>query len=825
MTSFHKPTPPGQESQEGTPPEKQEQQSLRSYMTPAGEKGQLEAGAQGAKPGTTPGSVPPLSPTPTDSGHLPAGHMPATYPTEQSEQKKPESSLPGSGLRSFNQFSPTPSQFSPLSPTQRSEAANNLRPPLPNLPGSGSGLLARPATSLPPPANAPANRSPHTQPVPQPFNPPNNGSGLAAQAVATIAVAPSQPPQQKDNIAQQAPEIVNGNIILYRSEHFYVRTAYRPGQRKDPLRKPSGNTQVIPRIMPEQGSRIAQSETRLLPRISPINPLKKERFPIPAWFEAIVITIALACSFVAHAVNLFDFPRYELDEGTYMSSAWAILNGQLTPYPYGYGHPPVAWMQIAAWIKLAGGFFAFGNAINSGRVLMIFFAAGSGLLTYMIIRRLEGNRTAGILALVIFSFSPLAITYQRQVLLDNVAIFWLLLSLYLLVVGNSRLVYIVSSALCFGIAILSKEVLLLFVPGMLYAVWLHTTSFQRKFALVAFTYTTIAFVSGFVLLALLKGELFPYEWHLPWDTHTHLSLIDTYLYQGSRTQTEGSFLGSLKNWVAGDKLFMLGSLGTMFLNLIVGWWRRKQLLMALLAISFWFLLVRGGVVFAFYLIPLIPLMAMNAAMAINMLFGWLGKLIHLDLVRVALILGVIAMLVQYDFQISDLIYTRQATATQNAALAWVRNNVPRNDFIVVNSYFYTDLHVPGGLGVGDGPPFPYAHIYVNVATDPELFSRILQNNWDRIDYIVADPEVLGYITALSATSADPSHTLKQAFDHSTLCAQFTSPDHDAQLTIKIYKVEHKSSPPMVTVRPGDTGTGTAATIGTNPIINRRVLIA
>src|SRR6266487_6307339 len=165
MTSFHKPTPPGQESQEGTPPEKQEQQSLRSYMTPAGEKGQLEAGAQGAK---------------------------------------------------------TPSQFSPLSPTQRPEAANNLRPPLPNLPGSGSGLLARPATSLPPPANAPANRSPHTQPVPQPFNPPNNGSGLAAQAVATIAVAPSQPPQQKDNIAQQAPEIVNGNIILYRSEHFYV---------------------------------------------------------------------------------------------------------------------------------------------------------------------------------------------------------------------------------------------------------------------------------------------------------------------------------------------------------------------------------------------------------------------------------------------------------------------------------------------------------------------------------------------------------------------------------------------------------------------------
>src|SRR6266487_5220051 len=448
--------------------------------------------------------------------------------------------------------------------------------------------------------------------------------------------------------AQQ--EIENGNVILYRRPNFFLRTAYRPGLRQNPLRKPTGNTTVMPKVMPHQETRIADSNTHLMPSVT-LNTTKQTRaIPLPAWLEAITVVLSLVGTFVAHAYNMFNFPRYELDEGTYMSNAWAITQGLISPDPYGYGHPPLAWMQIAAWIKLSGGFFAFGNAINSGRVLMIFFAAGSGLLTYMIIRRLEGNRTAGILALVIFSFSPLAITYQRQVLLDNVAIFWLLLSLYLLVVGNSRLVYIVSSALCFGIAILSKEVLLLFVPGMLYAVWLHTTSFQRKFALVAFTYTTIAFVSGFVLLALLKGELFPYAWHLPCDTHTHLSLIDTYLYQGSRTQTEGSFLGSLKNWVAGDKLFMLGSLGTMFLNLIVGWWRRKQLLMALLAISFWFLLVRGGVVFAFYLIPLIGLMALISAMAINMLFGWLGKLIHLDLVRVALILGVIAMLVQYDFQ-------------------------------------------------------------------------------------------------------------------------------------------------------------------------------
>ncbi len=605
----------------------------------------------------------------------------------------------------------------------------------------------------------------------------------------------------------QGLEIEDGNVILHRKHNFFVRTVYRPGQRQNPLKRPSGRTTALPKVMPNQEKRIAASETRMMPSVVPINPVKEKAIPVPAWLEAIVVVIGLMASLVAHALNMFNFPRYELDEGTYMSSAWAILNGGITPYPYGYGHPPLAWIQIAAWVQFTGGFFTFGNALNSGRVLMLLYALGCSLLTYLIVRRLGGSRSAGLLALIIFSLSPLSITYQRQVLLDNVGTFWLLLSLYLLVVGNSRLFYIGSAALSFGIAILSKEIFLLFVPVMIYAVWLHTTRFQRKFALVAFIYTIVALSSSFVLLAILKGELLPYDiylpwshqvWHLPWDTHNHLSMFDTFISQAQRGQNQGNFLDSWKDWTNGDIVLMTLSIATIAFNLVVGWWNRKQLMLALFSISFWILLVRGGVVLSFYFIPMIPLVAMNAAMAANTIAGWVGKLVHLDFVRALLVFGVLVAIVPYDLQHSATVFTQHPTSAQTDAMGWIRANVPRKSFIVINSYLYMDLRTPGGAGVGNGATYPFAHIYFNVATDPELHDKLLQGNRDRIDYIVADSEMLNDIEHIGGQFK----IIKDALDHSILRAEFRADDHETQLVIRIYQVIHKFPQPMVSAPPG-----------------------
>ena len=606
----------------------------------------------------------------------------------------------------------------------------------------------------------------------------------------------------------QRPEVENGNIILYRTHNFFLRTVYRPGRRSNPLRRPTGHTSVMPRVLPDQEKRIASSETRVMPNIT-INATKQTRtIPIPAWLEAILLVISLAGVAVAHAYNMFNFPRYELDEGTYMSNAWAITQGLISPYPYGYGHPPLAWMQIAGWLELTGGPFTFGNALNSGRVLMLLYAVGCALLVYLIVRRMVGSASAGILALVIFSFSPLSITYQRQVFLDNMATFWMLLSLYLLVVGKSRLKYIVGAAIAFGLSVLSKEVYLVAFPALVYAAWLYTTKFQRKFGMVSFIYAVIAVCSSFVLLAVLKDELFPYSWHLPWDTHPHLSLLDTFVGQAQRGQVGGSFQASWEIWLDSDPVFILLSLAFPLFNLVYGWWNRKHLMLSLITIIFWLLLVRGGQVLSFYIIPLIPLVALNAAIALNTILGWLGKLMHFDFVRVALLVVVIAVVLPYDLIETGFRFYQHPTSAQQDALVWVRNNVPHNAFIVINSYLYVDLRLPGGQGTGDGAPYPHAEVYWNVAFDPELHDMALEGNWDRIDYIVADSEMLHDIQ----TYGSGMNIIKDAYEHSVLRADFRADDHNLQIVVQVYQVIHKFAPPIVY---HGQGSGSGATAQTN----------
>ncbi|HKF35376.1 MAG TPA: phospholipid carrier-dependent glycosyltransferase, partial [Ktedonobacteraceae bacterium] len=658
------------------------------------------------------------------------------------------------------------------------------------------------------------------------------------------------PTQALDAQVAPPPEVVNGNIILYRRPNFFVRTAYRPGQKQPPLRKPSGYTAKTPTVIPDQGKRIASGETRLMPKVT-VHTIKQTRaIPLPAWLEAVIVVLALAGTCVSHAFNMFHFPRYELDEGTYMSNAWAFTQGMLSPYPYGYGHPPLAWIQIAAWIKLTGGIFTFGNALNSGRAFMLLYAVGSALLVYLIVRRLGGSRSAALLAPAIFSFSPLSITYQVQVFLDNIATFWLLLSIYLLVVSNSRLIYIVLAAIALGISILSKEVYVVALPAMIYGAWLHTTRFQRKFTLVAFIYIVIAICSGFVLLAVLKGELFPDTWHLPGDTHPHLSMWDTFIGQAQRGQENGSLAQSLSAW-EDDKLFLFCSLAAPGFNLLYGLWNRKLLLyylflslppfrffvkgwlrktkeslpdvtvvrdrhflLALLALFFWLLLVRGGQVLSFYILPLIPLVALNTAMALNTILGWLGRLVRLDVVRAILLVIAIAAVVTYDVQQTGFRFYQHPTSAQNQALVWIRAHVPHNAFIVINSYLYLDLHVPGGVGVGDGAPYPHAEIYWNVAYDPELYSQsgALENNPDRIDYIVADSEMLRDIQ----TYGGQMDIINQALKKSVKLAEFRADDHSLQIVVDVFQVIHKNPPQNVYQSPA-AGSGALAQASTTAL--------
>jgi uncharacterized membrane protein YhaH (DUF805 family) len=607
-------------------------------------------------------------------------------------------------------------------------------------------------------------------------------------------------PVQKNEIGHRALLTDVQHIrVLFRRENFFV------------LARARQNPRLVPQLV-DGGVETDLDDHHAIPRESVVHNratildaiIRPERnrstvylgartLTVPTWLEAILVFVGLAGSFAAHAINMFYYPGYGLDEGTYMMYSWAVTHGNLTNYPYGYGHPPLAWILIALWEKLTGGFATFGTAINSGRVLVLFVAVGSALLVYQIARKLGAGLSACLLGLAIFSFSPLSITFQREVLLDNFATFWFLLSLYLVVASKSRLFYTVSAAICFGISLLSKEVMIVFIPVMIYVVWLHTTRFQRTFALIAFIYIVIAFGFTFILMAALKGELFPYNWHLPWDQHPHLSLIDTYISQSQRDQSQGSFIISWDAWVKGDPLLMVLGIAAPAFNLITGWWDRKRLFLALLALSFWALLARGGVDFAFYIIPLIPLIALNAVFALKALIDWIGRFARFELVGIVLILVAFVGLINFDIQHSlqpNNLFAQRPALVETEVLTWIRTQVPRRAMLVINSNLYADLHEQEGDGVGDGATYPHAEVYWNVALDPALHDTLLRGDWDRIDYIIADPGILHDIEIYGGGM----NMIKKALEHSILRVEFKGDDNEL---VQIFQVIHNQPTPEV----------------------------
>ena len=233
---------------------------------------------------------------------------------------------------------------------------------------------------------------------------------------------------------------------------------------------------------------------------------------------------------------------------------------------------------------------------------------------------------------------------------------------------------------------------------------------------------------------------------------------------------------------------------------MVGLWRRDRLFVALAGATYWALLLRGGVVLPFYVIILIPLVALNAALALDSLLSLLRRFARVELAGVALVACIAATILAYDFSISNDIFTQRPTVAQTEAMVWIRNHVSPDSVVVINSYLYMDLREPGGAGVGDGATYPYAHVYWNMAYDPELHDGLLQDDWDRIDYIVADSEMLRDI----ATAGGEMVVIDSALKHSVLRQEFRQDDNETlkkgansreqQIVISIYQVTHKMPP-------------------------------
>ena len=595
------------------------------------------------------------------------------------------------------------------------------------------------------------------------------------------------PKQQNQNEAPppQQPEAKDpGNVTLFRTGNFFVH-AFTPLQKTGRLQNASGSATILERIRwtSAEKQRLLAAQTRLLPQIDTFDNAQWQEIPIPYWFEAMVVALIIGITMVLQGLNLFDAPAYSVDEGNSMSDAWAILHGMITPYAYTYNHPPLGWIQIAAWVQLTGGLSSFGNAINSGRVFMLLLAGASSLLLYLIASHLSGSRSAALLAVIIYTLSPLSLLYRREVLLDNIGIFWLLLSLSLITAGKSKQQTFVIAAVALGIAILSKGMLVLFVPAMLYAVWLYATPFQRKFSLLVFLYVTFAVTSTFVLLALLKGELVP-SGVFPWDKGTHLSLIGMLVQTWQQSAQSGQFRITWNVWLNTDLLLLVAGTIAMFVNILGGTVNRFQLLTAFFSATYSLYLLLSNASEPSFIVPLLPFLALNIVMALNTPLRRVTRKTGFDLGRAMLIFIVIGVLLTAGLQQATSQQVKNVAEPQRQAMLWIRNNVSRNATIVTNSYLYSDLREPGSMGVGDGTPFSHAQIYSNASLDPAVYAGEWKGNWQSINYIVVDPTMQQDIQSNTDYAL-----LNEALHHGIMQAQFGA-SQDGTL-IQVYQIISK----------------------------------
>lgn len=513
----------------------------------------------------------------------------------------------------------------------------------------------------------------------------------------------------------------------------------------------------------------------------------------------IALVFAIASGLLTHGYHLFQYPLYNTDEGIYVERAWAVMREhRLSPQTYFYDHAPGGWLVLAIWeLVLPGHFETFGNPVNSGRVLMLIMHAVSVFLLFEIARRLSGGRLlAPLLTTFFFNFSPLAIYYQRMILLDNIMVFWVLLSIYLLLRREKRLFTGLWSGLAFGFSVLTKENAIFFAPTIYYLLNRQTKDDpNRNFVLTFWMFATSAAILIYFLFATLKGELLPpkLDFSLTHQPQGHVSLLYEMWYQIHRNRgtlfVHGSYLYTI--WLPKDSfLFGAGTVAAL-IALYLGWRDKERNLSLLvagtLAFEIGFYLARGSVILDFYVIPLIPIFALN----IGLVADRMAQRLPAQTARVAVPLAV-ACLTTFLFlptgdyvivhgkhgvlKLSDVYYL-PLTYLQQEEISWVRAHIPPNDRIITDDDIWVQLH-------DVRPYYPYAQSHWNAASDPQIRNKIFGANWQNIDYIVLS-NGMKHAMILNNTGGQEGYILDALDYHSTEVWQASR----GNVKLAIYRVQ------------------------------------
>ncbi len=462
--------------------------------------------------------------------------------------------------------------------------------------------------------------------------------------------------------------------------------------------------------------------------------------------DAGILTALLSTAGVVHAWGMARYPAFVDDEGTYVSQAWAVLKlHALAPYTYWYDHPPLGWLLLAAWGRVMPLFGPGQYAVAAARTFMLVLLLAAAFFVYAIALRLGLRRPFAALAVLLFTLSPVAVHYQRMVLLDNVGVVWLLAALLLALTPKRHLAAYAGAGVCLAAAVLTKETFVLFAPAVVLAVWETSRTASRRFALAVFATLFVLVASFYPLFALLRGEFL--------QGAAHTSLLNGVRYQLTRPGTGSVFTAGsetraiVRSWFATDPFVFIAA-AMVPLGLAV---RRLRPAAVGLVFPLLPLLRPGGYLPAMFVIGLLPFAALVAAGAADWALqpsrlAWLRRRRSAIAARVylaggerrrragGLLAAALAAALLAAFVVAATprwaaadrhAMTADAAAPSREAVAWLSAHASRRAYLLVDDSVWTDLVNRG---------FARSHViwFSKLDLDPSLGGT----RWNRFTYVV-----------------------------------------------------------------------------------------
>ncbi|PIS08915.1 hypothetical protein COT75_04155 [Candidatus Beckwithbacteria bacterium CG10_big_fil_rev_8_21_14_0_10_34_10] len=503
-------------------------------------------------------------------------------------------------------------------------------------------------------------------------------------------------------------------------------------------------------------------------------------FKLKYFFPIIILIFTL----LSHGINLFNYPVFLGDEGIYSFQAWWLVGlGKLGPYTYWYDHAPFGWFLLGLWQRLTFGPFSFGFSLNSGRILMVVLASLGSLGIYYLVKNLTKNKYLGLFSSFVFAISPLAIFYHRMILLDNIETFFLIFSLLFLFKAKKRGLYFLLSGIFYGLAFLSKEIVIFLLPSYVLALFWQSKGKNQNYTRFLCLSAAFFIILFLPLLALLRGELFPSAW---FGGKEHVSLIETILFQlsrgsGSRPwQPYSYFSQSLVKWLDHGSFLFLAGLWAMIVNLFNFKKDKPSFLFSLFSLNYLLFLARGSFILDFYIIPLLFFFSVNISLALRSIYEEF-KLIK----KLKPFYPILALVFCFWLGYSSLyLFTTKVTGNQTEVVNYIKNNLPEESVILVDDFAFLDIRLKRN---NNDKAFPRVEWYSKAEDDPQIREEELKNDWRNVDFLMIDD----YIEKGMASGKMPF--LEKVFKNSTLVKEFSSGEEKrGGIRVSLFKVDSKN---------------------------------